>query len=104
MNSSGIGIGEKIPGLGIGRIVHFVPGNPPQRADDPTVPQMAPAQAAMIVRVWNDQGMVNLSVFPDGSNDSQPLRLVNEKMNYWATSVEYSAEPKPHSWHWPAKQ
>ena len=43
---------------------------------------------AMVTAVFGDSGICNLKVMLDG-NDS-----------YWATSVEYSEEKKPRSWHW----
>ena len=45
---------------------------------------------AIVVRVVDPAGVVNLKVLLDGSDE------------YWATSVAYVAgeTPTPHSWHW----
>lgn len=80
-------------GLTEGRIVHFVlnEGN-----------DIGAHRAAMIVRVWRDistymeEGRVNLSVFPDFGNDGE----IYNSGQWWATSVPYSEEPKPYTWHW----
>jgi hypothetical protein len=40
-------------------------------------------------------GYSNLVVFVDGTND-----YPNYSGAVWATSIEYSAEPKPRTWHW----
>lgn len=72
-----------------GRIVHYVLPNGEHRA-------------AMIVRAWKprqvggDAGVANLHVFYDGSNDD----AVNEQGNAWVTSVHYSEDPQPRTWHW----
>lgn len=76
---------KKVPTPSIGRVVHFVV------PDGPCAGQHRPA---FIVQIWSG-GYLNLQVFFDGSNDGpihgQP----------WQTSVEYSEEPKPRTWHWP---
>jgi hypothetical protein len=54
-------------------------------------------RAAIVVRDWKEaSGSVNLTVFPDWSNDgpANALGIV------WKTSVPYSEEPKEHTWHW----
>jgi len=43
---------------------------------------------AMIVRVWDDTGLVNLKVVLDGPDA------------YWATSVPYDPAKGARSWHW----
>jgi len=57
--------------------------------------------------VVQDTGTVNLSVFPDWSNNGfysyasatpQPLGLV------WKTSVQYSESPEPGKWFWPPRK
>ena len=77
-------------GLTEGRIVHFV------------LPE-GQHRAAIIVRVWRQgdgtppaNGYSNLAVFMDGTNDY----LGTASCIKWETSVEYSAEPKPRTWHW----
>ncbi len=42
---------------------------------------------AMVVATWGGTS-INLKVMLDGADD------------YWATSVEFSEEKKPRSWHW----
>lgn len=72
----------------IGRIVRYVPGDGDSFTEE---------RPAIIVKVWNEEtGYSNLQVFTDGSNDgSQNVE--------WRTSIDYSAEPKPRTWHWPAR-
>ena len=70
-------------GVSVGHIVHFHPPTADESTDEP--------QAALITKVHGKDGTVNLSVFPDGA----------ARQSY--TSVPYSKEPKPYSWHWPAK-
>lgn len=73
-------------GLTEGRIVHFVMPNGDHRP-------------AIIVRVWNKAtGYVNLQVFTDGSNDF-PFVTDGQSVQ-WETSIEFSEEPKPRTWHW----
>jgi hypothetical protein len=75
-------------GLTEGRIVHYV------LADGPNAGQH---RAAMVVRIWDQrQGYVNLQVFSDGSNDGG--QYANAPV--WVTSVQYSEEAKPRTWHW----
>jgi hypothetical protein len=73
-------------GLKPGRIVYF------RHRDGGESP-------AMVVKVWNDQGYVNLYVFPDGSNDHRAYGGVEQRVGR-ETSVEYSEADKPFSWHW----
>jgi hypothetical protein len=42
----------------------------------------------VIVKVWNDQGLINGKVLLDGMDD------------YWVTSKSFSDEKKPYTWHW----
>lgn len=75
-------------GLTEGRIVHFVTAAGEHRP-------------AIVVRVWRDlqeryPGYSNLQVFTDGSNDGDWGR----PNVVWETSVAYSEEPKPRTWHW----
>lgn len=63
-------------GLTEGRIVHYVLENG----------EIAPA---IIVKVWSENGTSNLHVFPWNAGGTE-LR----------SSVVYSEEPKPHTWHW----
>ena len=75
-------------GLTEGRVVHFVT----ERGDH---------RPAMVVKVWRDlqdryPGYSNLQVFADGSNDGE----WGKPNVVWETSVSYSEEPKPRTWHW----
>jgi len=81
-------------GLSVGRIVHFK--NP--RFDN------GACRAAMIVRVWSTSGTVNLTVFPDWSNDSKDGTGQGVR---WETSVQHESQlseeslATANSWHWP---
>lgn len=78
----------QMDGLAIGRIVHYV------RANGVVV-------AAMIVKVWSSDGMINLTTFPDWSNDGAPTGME------WETSRHYSDRVDgvypPATWHWPER-
>ena len=84
-------------GLIEGRIVHYVLENGPSRGEH---------RPAIIVKVWEahrEQGTINLQVFTDGNNDvdpREPQSVSYGKGIAWATSVPYSEEPKPRTWHW----
>src|SRR5579859_1308502 len=54
---------------------------------------------AIIVRVWNITG-VNLQVFTDGHNDGEYYKTGM----IWETSVPYSEEARPGTWHWPTQK
>lgn len=71
-------------GLGIGRIVHYVL---------PSGPSKGQHRPAIVVRVWNPEGLVQLQVFTDGLNDG----LLNTE---WQTSVTYSSQPTEGTWHY----
>ena len=76
-------------GLIEGRVVHYVLEDGPYKGEH---------RPAVIVRVWPtelDYGC-NLQVLTDGSNDGPQYAggMV------WKTSVPYSEEPKPRTWHW----
>lgn len=66
-------------GLIEGRIVHFA------------VSGFNEARAAVITHVWNEQGTVNLFIFPDGSFQMD---------NQTPTSVTYDEAGNPGTWHW----
>lgn len=81
-------------GLTEGRIVHFV------LPDGPHVGEHRPA---IIVKVWRqgdgtppNNGYSNLVVFMDGKNDGDRYAGCIR----WETSVIYSADPNPRTWHW----
>jgi len=75
-------------GITEGRIVHYV------LPDGRSQGQHRPA---IIVRVWGqvDPYPINLHVFYDGTND---YPAGNGEM--WKTSVPYSEDPQPGTWHW----
>jgi hypothetical protein len=92
-------------GLTEGRIVHYV------------MPDGQEHRPAIVVKVWRkedgtppDNGISNLQVFTDGTNDYQHNKghdgfeyMSKDEIKtgiVWKTSVEFSAEPKPHTWHW----
>ncbi len=83
-----------INGLTEGRIVRYVLANGAHRP-------------GIVVRDWKqDNGLVNLVVFLDGSNDSGATANPNPNspLMIWATSAHFSAEGKElHTWHWPEK-
>jgi hypothetical protein len=76
-----------MPGLTEGRMVHYV------LPDGPNAGEHRPA---VIVRIWDHgSGYVNLQVLVDGTNDYPQYNGL-----LWATSIEYSEEPRPRTWHW----
>lgn len=93
-------------GLTEGRIVHYVMPNGEHRP-------------AIVTKVWDrdpvgTSGCANLNVFTDYSNDipyTQPeidtmvrgfgFSLDDVRHGHaWRTSIMFSADPKPHTWHW----
>lgn len=79
-------------GLTEGRIVHYVLTNGKHRP-------------AIVVRVFESgrpQGLANLIVFSDGSNDAGVVSgNVSEQGLFWATSAHYDpAGTVHHTWHW----
>ena len=83
-----------LSGLTEGRIVHYV------LPDGHSTGQHRPA---IVVRVWRDangqtqtNGLVQLQVFTDGSNDGESYA----GGLCWATSIEYSDDARPRTWHW----
>lgn len=79
---------EQVPS--IGRVVHYVLDAGPHMGDH---------RPALIVQVWSDM-LVNLVVFPDGSNDYYPHQG-DEPLTLWRTSKKLDNEYKPGTWHWP---
>jgi hypothetical protein len=73
-------------GLTEGRIVHYVL---------PTGRNKGAHRPAIVVRDWKQKnGLVQLQVFTDGSNDDLTENIV------WRTSVHYDADKLPGTWHW----
>lgn len=84
-------------GLTEGRIVHYVM---------PDGRSAAECRPGLVVKVWRDgngsppgNGVCNLQVFTDGMNDG-PAYITGIA---WKTSVVYSAEGAPGTWHWPER-
>jgi len=77
--------------VSLGRIVHFV------------LRDGLHHRPAIVVETWGNREpvdgacYVNLQVFTDQHNDGWPEGTL------WETSVPYSAEPKPRTWHWPER-
>lgn len=82
-------------GLTEGRIVHFVLDHGRS---------MNEHRPAMVVKVWGpesgyEDGVVNLNVFTDHTNDFLPNTPGSGGL-MWKTSVHYSEEKKTGTWHW----
>ena len=90
-------------GLTEGRIVHYV------LEDGPSKGQHRPA---IVVQDWKQEnGLINLQVFTDGLNDDYTTTYTNRVDDHetailvpqnatWCTSVHYSEEKEPGTWHW----
>jgi hypothetical protein len=104
------GKGEgNMDGVGTGRVVHYVLKSGKHRPAIIVEPCSAREQPPEI-------GVINIVVFLDGTND---MRSYHEGVGMesgiefssaqysactaWRTSVHFSAEPKPGTWHWPEK-
>jgi hypothetical protein len=59
------------------------------------------SRPAFVVRAWNGGPGANLMVLTDCTNDF--LTGPGATGLLWATSVPYSAEKRPGTWHWPEK-
>jgi len=79
-------------GITEGRIVHYVTSKGKHRP-------------AIIVQVWSKEtGCSNLQVFTDGYNDFKAESEFAIPQNIaWMTSVSYSEEPLPRTWHFPER-
>ena len=80
-----------IEGLTEGRIVHYVLdkglGDRGEEGEH---------RPAIIVKVWDHgMGTSNLQVFTDGLNDGHP----HDQGTVWKTSIQYSEEKEPGTWH-----
>lgn len=77
--------GNSMDGLTVNRNIHYV-------ASDGV------CRAAFVTKVWDkESGVINLSYLNNGSEDvkagiADPVLM--------RTSVTYSEEPKPNTWHW----
>lgn len=80
----------------IGSLVHYVLGNGRHPGEH---------RPATIVKIWGEATAgytpaVQLQVLTDGTNDFEHGQNGANGL-LWATSVSYSEEPKPYTWHWP---
>ncbi len=83
-----------IEGLTEGRIVHYVLYRGPSAGEH---------RPAIVVKDWKEaNGSCNLVVFLDGRNDHSNW-YGEEPLCIWQTSVSYSEEAKPNTWHWPER-
>ena len=57
-------------------------------------------RAAVVAKVWDATGVVNLQVFTDGENDAGFSYASRANGVVWVTSAHYSEELLPHTWHW----
>lgn len=83
-------------GLIEGRIVHYVLSEGRSKGEH---------RPAIIVKVWEAhraQGTVNMQVFTDAQNDFNAVQDGHSGMK-WATSVHYSENKEPGTWHWPER-
>jgi hypothetical protein len=56
---------------------------------------------AIVVRVVEDNSIVNLQVFVDGTNDMDILAQSTSENILWQTSVPFSATPAKRTWRFP---
>lgn len=96
---------DNIPGLIEGRIAHYVLEDGHCKGEH---------RPAVIVKVWNANrtyGMVNMQVFTDGTNDGfkekhyapvgdKHVEFTFDQHMLWRTSVHYSEDKEPGTWHW----
>jgi len=92
-------------GLSIGRIVNYSIHE--SDLNETQKSHVGEVIAALVVKVCNEDGIVNLTLFPDWSNSGfltygsatpQPLGIS------WKTSVEYSKDHSPGKWSWPLRK
>jgi hypothetical protein len=100
--------------IGIGRIVHYVMDN--QGIEE--VGRQNAERPAIIVETWghefDESGAINLMVLTDNRNDHGrdygmvPTMNGEGNMEFpsvmWKTSVSFSEEKKPGTWHWPERK
>lgn len=89
----------------IGRVVHYVLSD----GDGVKSHAVGEHRPAIVVRVWpGEYGTnecpdgVNLQAMIDGSNDIDGAHGAGCLL-LWKTSIPYSSEPKPGTWHWPER-
>lgn len=71
----------------VGRQVHYVLKSGPSKGEP---------RPATIVRAWSHL-LVNLVVAIDGTNDDP----IAGRLHLWETSVAWSPDNSPGTWHWP---
>ena len=70
------------------------------------------SRPAFVVRKFLDTDLVNIQVLTDGLNDGyksthliqidgKETVLILDQNSIWRTSIHYSAEFEPGTWHWP---
>lgn len=89
-------------GLIEGRIVHYVPAEHDAWLEKAC--KEGRHLAAMVVRVWGN-GVVNLLVFPDGTNDVPQAERYDSRVisGLWFTSRAHDASGTPGTWHFPER-
>jgi len=89
------GVRGPLAGLTVGRMVHYLRPN-------------GLCRPAVVLHVWDagredGDGLVQLAIFQDGTNDDP----YEGKMLGWGSSVAYSSEPSDtgprQTWHWPER-
>lgn len=81
-------------GLTEGRMVHYV------LPEEELCRSAGEHRPAIIVKVWGkESGVINLQVLTDASNDYDKGHAGASGM-FWATSIQYSEDPLPNTWHW----
>jgi hypothetical protein len=92
-------------GVAVGRIVHFVPPDGQGYKKGQYGPAGYDGEArrhlgAIINHVWSPT--MNLTVFPDGTNDFDAGPGIASALVRWETSVDWDPDgEKPRSWHFP---
>lgn len=81
------------PGIIEGRMVHYVLPDGHSKGQH---------RAAVIVKTWGTlpKSAVNLKVITDGFNDYPPDHVSTITGFLWKTSVPYSENKEPGTWHW----
>lgn len=107
-----VGLGEGggliMQGVSVGRDVHYVLAANDVAADHQHC--VGRSVAAKIVKVWHrENGCVNLTVFPDWSNDGcfkyrDGDGRPSPSGMFWATSRGYSEGKEPGTWHFPGAE
>lgn len=87
---------QPIPGLGPGRIVHYVLTD--HDLDNASAGEVRPA---MVIQVWDTTtGCSNLTVFIDMAND---VKRGGDPVAFDASSIHYDEAGSPGTWHFPPR-